>query len=269
MLSLAALPPSGDVIDEQLAGVILQHWRLSSQRPANAHIIAQAFGTSADTVMRIVSHFETTGAVRVPQPGTGKKDDPRWFFAGSRGPGNLRRLEEAHAAGKPDDLVVDVRQRYMEDGHGGAPALSTVGTALLHKLDLTVKLITKRALERDDAACARWIARVKAMYESRQLLFIDETCVPPRPRPPSDPARASSILSPGRRRLRANLSLSLSLSVCTQPRQQQDGQPSLRPRQAGPAREGHSILPPRHGVLGAGCLQPAGHDGRAHCGGRL
>ena len=185
-------PPSGAVVGERVAELILQHWSSSNQRDADAHRIANTFATSFTTVKRIVDHSQQTGQARVPKQGTGKRDDPRWVFAGKGGPANLLRLEGAVAAGKVDDLVSDVRLNYLEDGHGGEPAVRTVALALRERLDYTGKQLTKRARERDGDACDAWMRNVKGKYESRQLVFIDETCAPPSlsrmrarlPRPP-------------------------------------------------------------------------------------
>ena len=80
-------------------------------------------------------------------------------------------------------LNYHVRLNYLESGCGGEPSLATVGKALRNQLDYTGKLLTKRARERDGAACDAWERRMKGKYQSRQLVFIDETCVSTRPHP--------------------------------------------------------------------------------------
>ena len=50
--------------------------------------------TSNSTLVRIIRHKSAYGgAAREPAQGQGKRDDPRWHFAGSRGRTNLAELE--------------------------------------------------------------------------------------------------------------------------------------------------------------------------------
>ena len=91
--SLSSLPPSGSTVGANVAELIIRHWQHSNQRAADAHEIAGVFATSFATVMRIVDHFKQTREARVPKPGQGKTDDPRWIFSGPRGHANLHRLE--------------------------------------------------------------------------------------------------------------------------------------------------------------------------------
>ena len=78
------------------------------------------FATSVSVVERIIKAYEESHTVRVPRQGQGRSSDPRNFFgvAGIKGPANLLRLEGAYGAGNPDDLVADLRSRFLEDGFG-------------------------------------------------------------------------------------------------------------------------------------------------------
>ena len=51
------------------------------------HDIAAHWRVHISVVTDILDVYARTGQAREPQPGRGKTDDPRWIFAGPRGPG--------------------------------------------------------------------------------------------------------------------------------------------------------------------------------------
>jgi hypothetical protein len=197
-----ALPPSGKVLTQQVVQLILEHWYASDQTAVARKSIAGIFATSVPSVARIISKYEAEGVVRVSKQGQGKQLDPRNFFgvAGASGPANLLRLESAYGAGKVDDYIGDIRDRYLADGfgynaRGQAPDESTVGKAL-RALDYTGKQMSKRARERDHVACEKWMETMSSKYVSNQLVFLDETCAPPHPLPtPRAPSSATPPLA--------------------------------------------------------------------------
>ena len=103
--------------------------------------IAARLVTSVSTVKRTLDHARSNnGELRVPQQGKGKTDDPRWIFAGPRGPGNLYHLEctmDASDARRELRLVHEQVDDEMED----VPAYSTMTEALRKKLDFTRKQV--------------------------------------------------------------------------------------------------------------------------------
>jgi len=179
---VAALPPSGRVVTESVAALIIDHWYQSNQTAAHKSIIAGMFATSVSVVERIIKAYEESHTVRVPRQGQGRSSDARNFFgvAGASGPANLLRLEAAYGAGKVDDFVADIRSRFLADGfglnaNGAAPDESTLARVLRTTLDYTGKQVSKRARERDEKACDKWISRMTGDYTSDMLVFIDET----------------------------------------------------------------------------------------------
>ena len=103
--------------------------------------IAARLVTSVSTVKRTLDHARSNNReLRVPQQGKGKTDDPRWIFAGPRGPGNLYHLEctmDASDARRELRLVHEQVDDEMED----VPAYSTMTEALRKKLDFTRKQV--------------------------------------------------------------------------------------------------------------------------------
>jgi hypothetical protein len=182
---VAALPPSGRVVTESVAALIIDHWYQSNQTAAHKSIIAGMFATSVSVVERIIKAYEESHTVRVPRQGQGRSSDARNFFgvAGASGPANLLRLEAAYGAGKVDDFVADIRSRFLADGfglnaNGAAQDESTLARVLRTTLDYTGKQVSKRARERDEKACDKWISRMTGDYTSDMLVFIDETYAP-------------------------------------------------------------------------------------------
>ena len=174
------LPPSGNVVSKAVADLIISHWKTSNQREADVSRIAGLFATSEKSVHRVVTAWQADGTIREPHQGQSKRSDPRHVFAGKKGPYNLLVLERAEAAGPCDDFTEEVRRRYFEMGGGGDPSLRTVQDALLNGLNMTSKVLSKRARERDSAKCDAWIALMTNKYTSDQLVFIDETSAPPQ-----------------------------------------------------------------------------------------
>ena len=48
----------------------------------------------------------------MPRQGQGKRDDPRWIFAGPRGEGNLKDLERCLDRGTADEMRGEGRRFY-------------------------------------------------------------------------------------------------------------------------------------------------------------
>ena len=170
---------SGVTVSERVAELIIEEWQAGRRTEADKRLLAVQFHTSVSTIGRILDHWWETGVARKPRQGQGKRSDRRWVFAGADAATNLLQLERAYGAGASDDFVSDIRARYLDSRGGGKPALTTVATALRVKLDYTSKGLSKRARERDGPRCDRWIARMNRTYKARQLVCIDETCVPP------------------------------------------------------------------------------------------
>ena len=88
--------------------------------------IAARLVTSVSTVKRTLDHARSNnGELRVPQQGKGKTDDPRWIFAGPRGPGNVYHLKctmDASEARRELRLVHEQVNDEMEE----FPAYSTM-----------------------------------------------------------------------------------------------------------------------------------------------
>ena len=139
---VAQLAPSGEVVTERAAQLILAQWEASNQTAADVAIIAGAFAKSVSTVERAVV---ADTLVRVPCAGQG-----RMTFAGfSRdhaGGENRKLLEQAEAAGPCDDLTRDILNCYMDLGSGGDPTESCVAATLRGPDFLfTRKVLAKRA----------------------------------------------------------------------------------------------------------------------------
>jgi hypothetical protein len=174
-LGLQELPPSGELVTESVAKLIVAQWACSYRTTAVKETLAKLHGTSFSTVDRIIKEYEATGTARQPRMGQGRKfEGPQYVFAGPRKYGNIQRLEAAVVKLPTTAPAKDVHRVFMEDGHGGEPSLSLIKSALL-TMQYSDKQLTKRARERDDAACDNWMANMLAKYSSHQLVFIDET----------------------------------------------------------------------------------------------
>ena len=93
-------------------------------------LIAGRYATSVRSVERVVKEWKVTGAARCPTQGQGKTSDSRYVFAGPEGRLNLKILEEAEAAGRRDDSITTIRNRYLEMGGGGQPTDSCIAVTL-------------------------------------------------------------------------------------------------------------------------------------------
>ena len=161
--------------------------------------VAADLDVSVSTVRTLVKVHRETGEYREPQQGKGRRDDPRWIFAGPNAPGNLLSLEHAFGAGPADDLIEDIMRRHRAYGLC-EPAYSTVARALRDLLDITGKRLTGKAYERDPTKCDLWMARMLSTYTADQLICIDETCAARGARPARSPARAPVPLASDRPR---------------------------------------------------------------------
>ena len=54
----------------------------ASQGGSSRRDLARTFKLSESTIKAILKHWREHGVARVPRQGQGKKDDPRWVFAG-------------------------------------------------------------------------------------------------------------------------------------------------------------------------------------------
>lgn len=140
----------------------------------NAWQVGLQYGVHQSTVDRIYAHWLETGKYRVPQQGKGKRDDPRWSYAGPRAAGNIRALESAHGAGGDEDLLQEVWHRHLAQGIC-SPGYSTMTAATRTQLDMTTKRLTRMPIERDEAKCDIWITRMQR-YSPDDLVLLDETC---------------------------------------------------------------------------------------------
>jgi hypothetical protein len=121
-------------------------WTLRRDGESNTSI-ASKLRCHVDTVRNIFRHKRRTGEHRVPKPGTGKKDDKRWVFAGSHGAANLVALDHLRTDADAGDTYKETHAAYLHDGYRAA--YSTMCRALEAKLDFTTKRV--RALR----ACVR------------------------------------------------------------------------------------------------------------------
>ena len=81
--------PTGDVVTERVAELIVASWKVSNRTVADMLPIAGRFATSVRSVERVVNEWKATGVVRCPIQGQGKTSDPRYVFAGPEGRLNL------------------------------------------------------------------------------------------------------------------------------------------------------------------------------------
>ena len=90
--------------------------RLKTQGYSQKDIAAIIIGYSISTVKEVLRHFREHDEDRVPQKGKGKKDDPRWVFAGPSGPAALALLERVKEAGDDGDLLSEVHAKFLQAG---------------------------------------------------------------------------------------------------------------------------------------------------------
>ena len=140
------------------------------------HEIAAKYSISLSTVKRILENHRATGAARVPRQGTGRRDDPRWVFAGSKGALNLIDLERAAESEEADadEMYVELYDRWQSQG-GADCAERTMRDALRDRLNYSTKQLTTYAAERDAKACDRAFEKMITDYRVEQFLLLDET----------------------------------------------------------------------------------------------
>jgi len=161
---------SGGVVDQSTARVAL---RLLERGMAPVTAI-EVCETSKSTLVRIQRHAKhNNGAIRDPQPGTGKERDPRWHFGGPLGQGNSMLLDRVAARMDASSTHEEIYDEYCRFCPLPAPAFSTTSTQL-RRLNYTTKRLSSCNPDRNDARCAAWYAQVKALFSRRQLLCIDE-----------------------------------------------------------------------------------------------
>ena len=247
--------PSGEVIPEWGARRICE----MSKQGVTAAAIAKTFSTSVSTVTRITNdHAYSGGGYRVPKQGAGKRDDQRWILAGPRAEHNLRAIERAWNEEEDEELLNEMHSRLvasdvLQTENNYPIGYSTLTKAMRGPLGYTGKSVrcsirthaagrtthscrrrdaslsptatvpllqlSTRAIERDGAACDRWMRDMKAKYRPEQIVTIDEsaadnkTCnrfAPPSPRPP--PLACDCFAEPSDSPARSFLSRFLSVS---------------------------------------------------------
>ena len=131
------LAPSGHVVTEAQAISVMRHKDAGEPNWK----IAGMIGCAEGTVKKVVSASRAAGAPRIPRPGTGKLDDPRWVFHGPRGGGSVAALELAEAHGSPDDTYVEVLRRLKQEGLVDTCGYRTLCKAMDTHLDMTIKRV--------------------------------------------------------------------------------------------------------------------------------
>ena len=131
------LAPLGDVVDVWGARRVIAMRETGEDLPQ----IAARLLISLGTVKNILAYArENGGAARVPKQGKGKMDDPRWMFAGPRGPGNLYHLERIMEA-TDDSMELRAVHEQVEDEMEDTPAYSTMTGVLRGRLDYSRKRV--------------------------------------------------------------------------------------------------------------------------------
>ena len=247
--------PSGEEIPEWGARRICE----MSKQGVTAAAIAKTFSTSVSTVTRITNdHAYSGGGYRVPKQGAGKRDDQRWILAGPRAEHNLRAIERAWNEEEDEELLNEMHSRLvasdvLQTENNYPIGYSTLTKAMRGPLGYTGKSVrcsirthaagrtthscrrrdaslsptatvpllqlSTRAIERDGAACDRWMRDMKAKYRPEQIVTIDESAAdnktrnrfaPPSPRPP--PLACDCFAEPSDSPARSFLSRFLSVS---------------------------------------------------------
>lgn len=171
--SSASFAPSGEVVDVWGARRILDALERGESRKSICHWAR----ISNSTLRRIIRHRSAYGgAAREPAQGQGKRDDPRWHYAGSRGRTNLAELEIIRTTHGDKELLRETQRRVLASTYMvSEPAFSTTAEALHDRLNFTSKVITGRAAERDPVACDAWFRWFHAKYHADQIVCVDET----------------------------------------------------------------------------------------------
>ena len=118
--ALRMLPALGGTVDVWGARRIIAYHKLKEPIPS----IAAHLGCGISTVKTVIAHYKEAGEARVPQQGRGRRDDPRWVFAGPQGPGRLAALCQLKESRPDDALLIEVHAE-TEQLFDHPPAYST------------------------------------------------------------------------------------------------------------------------------------------------
>ena len=102
------------------------------QRGTSLKQLEHRYRVCRNTVREHVRFWQVTGQLKVSRKGQGKIDDPRWIFAGPRGPANLVRLDVSRMAARDDsEMKTETYQRVIGQAKvQPEPAYRTVASAL-------------------------------------------------------------------------------------------------------------------------------------------
>lgn len=147
------------------------------ERGDHNHDIATRYSISISAVDAVLDHRRCTGELREPQPGRGKKSDPRWILAGAEGGGRLNELERSRDRGEDDELLHESHARDLLEGSDGLQQLSysTYCSTMRERLCHTSKRLTAYARERDAEKCDAWFKAINYDFTPEMLLCADET----------------------------------------------------------------------------------------------
>jgi|SouAtlMetagenome_1021521.scaffolds.fasta_scaffold18603_2 hypothetical protein len=160
----------GRVLDRQTARVALN----MLAREMSKGMVADLCETSISSIDRVRRYSErNNGAVRDPRPGKGKQGDDRWHFGGAMGLPSSMLLDRVAGGMDASSTHEEIYDEYCCVCPQPQPAFSTTSTHL-RKLGYTTKRLSSWNPARNDARCAAWYARVKALFPRRQLLCVDE-----------------------------------------------------------------------------------------------
>jgi len=152
--------------------IIAAHQSGSSKRR-----IAKNVKVGESTVKTILRHYRTHQEARVPRQGKGKKDDPRWVFAGPRGAGNLEILRIADEEAEADEMYTELRSRLMQESLIDEHSYRSMCRQMREKLSHTTKRLTGSARERDPLRCLQWKNEVSLRFQKEHYMAIDESAV--------------------------------------------------------------------------------------------
>ena len=89
----------------------------------------------------VLRHYRTHQEARVPRQGKGKKDDPRWVFAGPRGAGNLEILRIADEEAEADEMYTELHSRLMKESLIDEHSYHSMCRQMREKLNHTTKRV--------------------------------------------------------------------------------------------------------------------------------
>ena len=107
---------------EPVPGFVARRVIEDRERGEFKHDIASRYRISVSAVDAILDHHRLTGKVREPQPGRGKKNDPRWILAGEDGAGHLKELEHSRDRLDDDVLLLESYEIALREGSDGLRA---------------------------------------------------------------------------------------------------------------------------------------------------